>query len=42
MSAKAQRSIKASRGDLLFSIINYLFLILLSLLVLYPLIYVLS
>lgn len=42
MSAKAQRSIKASRGDLVFSIINYLFLILLSLLVLYPLIYVLS
>ena len=42
MSAKAQRSIKASRGDLVFSIINCLFLILLSLLVLYPLIYVLS
>lgn len=42
MAEKRKSTINSSRGDRVFTVINYIFLILLSLLVLYPLIYVLS
>ena len=42
MAEKRKSTINSSRGDRVFTVVNYIFLTLLSLLVLYPLIYVLS